>query len=206
MKTTLYGHLASALLVLALIPAPAPAQADDRGFRDRGNSGAWRLGERHRDGYAIYRGGYRVPGSAIAVADGWVLGSKRESGGFAIYRWNGRDWDQAPGGAVEIGGSYRRPWVINNRGQRFTWNGYDWNRDFTGAGRGFGFNNRGVDRGFRQDRHNPFRGRDFKHRQPDRNFRDRNRGNRSGSFDRRQRDRIDRRQRGDYRNRFRRNW
>ena len=196
MKTTLYGHLASALLVLALIPAPA--QADDRGFRDRGNSGAWRLGERHRDGYAIYRGGYRVPGSAIAVADGWVLGSKRESGGFAIYRWNGRDWDQAPGGAVEIGGSYRRPWVINNRGQRFTWNGYDWNRDFTGAGRGFGFNNRGVDRGFRQDRHNPFRGRDFKHRQPDRNFRDRNRGNRSGSFDRRQR--------GDYRNRFRRNW
>ena len=196
MKTTLYGHLASALLVLALIPAPA--QADDRGFRDRGNSGAWRLGERHRDGYAIYRGGYRVPGSAIAVADGWVLGSKRESGGFAIYRWNGRDWDQAPGGAVEIGGSYRRPWVINNRGQRFTWNGYDWNRDFAGAGRGFGFNNRGVDRGFRQDRHNPFRGSDFKRRQPDRNFRDRNRGNRSGSFDRRQR--------GDYRNRFRRDW
>lgn len=204
MTTTLCGHLASALLVLTLVPAPA--QADDRGFRDRGNSVAWRLGERHRDGYAIYRGGCRVPGSAIAEADGWVLGSKRESGGFAIYRWNGRDWDQAPGGAVEIGGSYRRPWVINNRGQRFTWNGSDWNRDFAGGGRGFSFNNRGVDRGFRQDRHNPFRGRDFKRRQPDRNFRDRNRGNRSGSFDRRQRDRIDRRQRGDYRNRFRRNW
>lgn len=204
MKTTLYGHLASALLVLALIPAPA--QADDRGFRDRGNSGAWRLGERHRDGYAIYRGGYRVPGSAIAVADGWVLGSKRESGGFAIYRWNGRDWDQAPGGAVEIGGSYRRPWVINNRGQRFTWNGYDWNRDFTGVGRGFSFNNRGVDRGFRQDRRNPFRGQGFDRRQPDRNFRDRNRGNRDWRFDRRQRDRVDRRGRGDYRNRFRRNW
>ena len=49
-----------------------------------------------------------MPGSAIAAADGWVLGSKRESGGFAIYRWNGRDWDQALGGAVEIGGSYRR--------------------------------------------------------------------------------------------------
>ena len=179
MTTTLCGHLASALLVLTLVPAPA--QADDRG-------------------------GCRVPGSAIAVADGWVLGSKRESGGFAIYRWNGRDWDQAPGGAVEIGGSYRRPWVINNRGQRFTWNGSDWNRDFAGGGRGFSFNNRGVDRGFRQDQHNPFRGRDFKRRQPDRNFRDRNRGNRSGSFDRRQRDRIDRHQLGDYRNRFRRNW
>jgi hypothetical protein len=204
MKATLYGQLASAVIILALIPAPA--QTDDRSFCDSGNSGAWRLGERHRDGYAIYRGGYRVLGSSIAVAEGWMLGSKREGGGFAIYRWNGRDWDQPPGGAVEIGGSYRRPWVINNRGQRFTWNIYDWNRDFAGAGIGFGVNNRGVDRGFRQDRHNPFRGRDFKRRLPDRNFQDRNRGNPGGSFDRRQRDRIDRRQRGDYRGRYRRNW
>ena len=33
MKTTLYGHLASALLVLALIPAPA--QADGLALRTR---------------------------------------------------------------------------------------------------------------------------------------------------------------------------
>ena len=212
MKTTLYGLLATTLLMFAALAAQ-PVQADDRGFRDRG-AGGWRLGERTRDGYAIYRGGYRVPGSAIALADGWALGSRRESGGYAIYRWNGHDWDQAPGGAVEIGGSYRRPWVINNRGQRFTWNGRDWNRDFTGVGRGFRNNNRGVgrefNRGFRQDQRNPFRGRGFNNRQRDRNIWDRNRGNRGWGFDRRQRGdyrgRFDRRQRGDYRGRNFWNW
>jgi len=36
----------------------------------------------------------------------------------------------APVGAVELGGTYQRPWVINNRGQRYVWNGYDWDQDF----------------------------------------------------------------------------
>ena len=121
MKTTILGLAATAVLLLTA----TTAHANDRGFRDNGNA-AWRLGERNRDGYSIYRrqGGnwYRVPGSGIAVGDGWVLGNKRENGGYAIYRWNGHDWDQAPGGAVEIGGTYNRPWVINDRGQRFNWN------------------------------------------------------------------------------------
>jgi hypothetical protein len=69
-----------------------------------------------------------MPGSAIAAADGWVIGTKPEHGGYAIYRWNGYRWDQAPGGAVAIGGSYDRPWVINNRNERFLWYGYDWDR------------------------------------------------------------------------------
>ncbi len=174
MKTTMLGLAATALMFLVA----NVAQADDR----NGNAG-WRLGERHRDGYAIYRrdrgNWYRVPGSAIAVGDGWVLGSQRESGGYAIYRWNGYNWDQAPGGAVEIGGSYNRPWVVNNRGQRFTWNGYDWRASgFAGnsrnsyRGNSFGrdFDRRGRDRGFR-----------------DRGFRDRDRYRNRG-FDRRYRE------------------
>ena len=28
-----------------------------------------------------------------------------------------------PGTAVEIGGSYRQPWVVNDRGIRFVWTG-----------------------------------------------------------------------------------
>jgi len=130
MKSRTFGFFAAALFMFA----SGTALAD--------HSGGWRLGERVDGGYAIYHRGYRVPGSAVGLGDGWVLGTKRESGGYAIYRWNGRDWDQAPGGAVEIGGTYRRPWVVNNRGQRFTWNGYDWEADF----RGYRGNNHHRDR------------------------------------------------------------
>lgn len=127
MKTATFGLFAAAFFLFA----SAMSLADERNPRFEGARGdGWRLGERVRDGYAIYHRGYRVPGAAIAIADGWVLGTKRESGGYAIYRWNGHSWDQAPGGAVKIGGTYRRPWVINNRGQRYIWNGYDWDVDF----------------------------------------------------------------------------
>ena len=149
MKTTL---TLMTMVVLSLTAAGAHADSRD----------GWRLGERVRDGYAIYRhdgrGWYRVPGSAIDLADGWALGSKRESGGYAIYRWNGHGWDQAPGGAMRIGGSYHRPWVVNNRGQRYVWNGYDWRPDY-------------VFRPSRDSRYDSgFR--------PDRGYRDRDRGRR----------------------------
>lgn len=133
MKATAFGFFTAAVFLFA----SATALADDRGGRydnARGSDG-WRLGERVRGGYAIYHRGHRVPGAAIDIADGWVLGTQRESGGYAIYRWNGRGWDQAPGGAVQIGGSYRNPWVVNNRGQRFSWNGYDWEPSFRGSHR-----------------------------------------------------------------------
>lgn len=130
------------LLAGVLAFASMTVAADDFGRRGFDSHDGWRLGEPVRGGYAIYRqtgrGWYRVPGAGIAIADGWVLGSGRESGGYGIYRWNGHGWDQAPGGAVRIGGSYQRPWVVNNRGQRFVWNGYDWRPDFAasaGAGR-----------------------------------------------------------------------
>lgn len=136
MKTRMFGLAA----VVCFLFSSSVVVAGDTDFRDghRGGdrvSGSWRLGERTRDGFSIYHrsggGWYRVPGAAIAVADGWVLGAKRESGGHAIYCWNGHNWDQAPGGAVRIGGTYSRPWVVNNRGQRFVWNGYDWRAEYS---------------------------------------------------------------------------
>lgn len=136
MKAKTFGIFVAAFFIFA----GTAALADNRGGRFEGarDSDGWSLGERVRGGYAIYHRGHRVPGSAIAIADGWVLGTKREIGGYAIYRWNGRGWDQAPGGAVDIGGSYRRPWVVNNRGQSFTWNGFDWEASY-GSIRGNAF-------------------------------------------------------------------
>lgn len=165
MKTALLGMLTASLLMFGSVPA----QADDRGFRGNDRNAGWRLGERTRDGFAIYRrdrgNWYRVPGSAIAVADGWALGAKRENGGQAIFRWNGYGWDQAPGGAVEIGGTYNRPWVVNNRGQRFDWNGYDWYASGYAGNRGGGFKGNA----FGRDRNRFDRGRD-RDRFYDRNY------------------------------------
>jgi len=65
----------------------------------------------------------------VAVGDGWVLGTDRHTGGYGIYRWNGFSWSRMPGAAVRIGGSYRQPWVINDSGTRYVWNGYEWRVD-----------------------------------------------------------------------------
>lgn len=152
MKTTAFGLFAAAFFLFA----SSAVLANDRDYRFEGARGdGWRLGERVRGGYAIYHRGHRLPGAAIEIADGWVLGTKRESGGYAIYRWNGHSWDQAPGGAVKIGGSYRQPWVVNNRGQRYIWNGFDWDIDYGGyRGNSFG-RDWGRDRHYdkRNDKH-----------------------------------------------------
>ncbi len=113
------------------------ANADDRdrrgGFYSDQND-RWRLGiDRGRRGSEILRrdgrGWQVVPGLATDVGNGWVIGTDRRGGGYGIYRWNGHDWDRVQGGAVRIGGSYQRPWVINNRNERFFWNGHDWDQD-----------------------------------------------------------------------------
>lgn len=134
------------LLIVSLALASFGASADDRfdnRYRFGGNTAVeWRLGSflgRHQGYEIMFRAGnsgrwIRAPGYATAIADGWVLGTDRHAGGYGIYRWNGYNWDRAPGTAVRIGGTYRQPWVINDRNIRYEWNGYDW-REAGYAGR-----------------------------------------------------------------------
>lgn len=110
-------------------PAPRAFYTDIASFD-------WRLGDARRGGgrEILYRvpGSRRwqvAPGEATALADGWVLGTDRHRGGFGIYRWNGRGWSRMPGEAVQIGGSYSRPWVVNATGTRFTWDGREWREE-----------------------------------------------------------------------------
>jgi len=126
------------LLLFCLALSSTLAVADSR-YEPRYNdsvigSGSWRLGS-FRGGIRGYEILYRAPGrnrwqlapgTAMAIGDGWVLGTDRHNGGYGIYRWNGYGWNRMPGTAVEIGGSYQRPWVVNDRGIRYDWNGYDW--------------------------------------------------------------------------------
>lgn len=132
-------QLNSTIFAAALVALPLLAQAEhgqevSRGFAARDLQ--WRLGPAvSRVGHEILykvpgdRRWRRAPGEAVDVADGWVIGTDRRNGGYSIYRWNGFNWDRAPGAGVDIGGSYNNPWVINDRGERFAWNGYDWRRD-----------------------------------------------------------------------------
>jgi hypothetical protein len=62
-----------------------------------------------------------VPGWAIDVGDGWVIGHAQTGGGNQIFRWNGQGWDLMPGGAVRIGGTYSAPWIVNSKKQIFRW-------------------------------------------------------------------------------------
>jgi hypothetical protein len=130
-KTTLSLLL---LTSLTLQPLVAVADHDEQNRRNWADSNAleWRLGSGRRDGHTIFyreagaRQWYRAPGAAVAVGDGWVLGTDRRNGGYGIYRWNGDDWQRMPGAAVDIGGSFHSPWVINDRGQHYRWTGDDW--------------------------------------------------------------------------------
>ena len=143
------------LLSGCLVLATAWAQADDRinvriGWSSPGGL-EWQLGQAlgwNRGHEILYRNRgsgrwYVAPGAATALGDGWVLGNDWQRGGWGIYRWNGRDWNRMPGAAVRIGGSYRSPWVINDRGVRYEWNGNDWRED---RGRGNGYRDRDDDR------------------------------------------------------------
>lgn len=129
--------MSKVLLALCLASGAGLVAADDDRFDARGFAAGsamqWRLGDfRGARGYEIFyrapddRRWHRAPGGATDLADGWVLGTDRHRGGYGIYQWNGRGWSRMPGTAVEIGGSYQRPWVVNDRGIRYVWNGYDW--------------------------------------------------------------------------------
>jgi hypothetical protein len=123
---------------LAVLPMLANADRDDQRRQGWNSIDAlqWRQGNsRGWQGYEIYyrapgdRQWHRAPGLAHDLGAGWVIGTDRRNGGYGIYRWNGRNWQRMPGAGIEIGGSYNSPWVINDRGERFAWNGFDWRRD-----------------------------------------------------------------------------
>lgn len=127
-------YLLQALLLAgcAGLPLLATADHDDRDDRRwSGSSIEWRDGP-GTNIYFRYPGDHdwrRAPGSAHDVGDGWVIGTDRRNGGYGIYRWSGNGWQRMPGAAVEIGGSYNNPWVINDRGERFAWTGYEWREE-----------------------------------------------------------------------------
>ena len=130
--------LRSALFVAFVLTAVSPAQADSA--RDRFGGGQWRLDGHNQIFLRTDRGWQRVQGSAIAIADGWVIGTDRRDGGYGIYRW--------------------RPWVINNRGERFEWTGRDWREV-----RSYGSNrhNRVVERRYERNDNDDHDRRDNKH-------------------------------------------
>ncbi len=74
----------------------------------------------------------RITGAATDIGVGpdgsvWIVGTKKISGGYEIYRWTGDAWEKKPGGAVRVGvGSAGHVWVINNRHQIYRWAGNDW--------------------------------------------------------------------------------
>jgi hypothetical protein len=170
--------LIPALLLAGLALQPSLAAADPQGLEWRGGNGRdiWYRNPGEHD----WR---RAPGSAREVADGWVIGTDRRNGGYSIYRWDGRKWHRMPGSGVRIGGGYYNPWVINDRGERFSWNGYGWAQEPNFDRRNTRDNGRRDDR---RDNHN--RDRDD-HRDNDNRGRDDNDWNRgrdrdNGDFDR----------------------
>jgi hypothetical protein len=65
----------------------------------------------------------KVPGSALRIAAGadgsvWVVGTKRATGGFALLRWDGKDWEEVKGaGGVAVALDPQGvPWVIDSKG------------------------------------------------------------------------------------------
>lgn len=152
-------HFRMAVMVCLLSLTPLVSAADRAYRQDTGHYIAerWKLGEPNRNGYTIYawHNGYwkRMPGSAVDIGQGWVIGTDRRHGGYGIYRWNGYDWGRVPGAAISIGGSYERPWVINDRGEKFYWNGRDWDRE-----RGYRNNNDRSYNGNTYRERDPYRG------------------------------------------------
>ena len=69
----------------------------------------------------------KLPGTAEDVGEGWIISTESAGPhGNGIRRWNGLDWENMPGAAVRIGGTYLQPWVVNSNGNIYRWTGSDW--------------------------------------------------------------------------------
>jgi hypothetical protein len=70
-----------------------------------------------------------TPGKfASDVGQGWIISNEPTGGGFKIYRYNRstRAWDNIPGGAVRVGGTYENAWVVNDGGAVFEYVNNGW--------------------------------------------------------------------------------
>ncbi len=72
------------------------------------------------------------PGGATDIGVGangsvWIVGTNRVSGGYGIYRWNGKAWTAVAGGAVRIAVDRTgNPWVVNSAHHIYHWTGRSW--------------------------------------------------------------------------------
>ena len=65
---------------------------------------------------------------ATDVGDGWMISNEATNGGFKIYRYNlaTNVWDNVPGGATRVGGTYDDPWVVASNGAIFQYVNNAW--------------------------------------------------------------------------------
>jgi hypothetical protein len=58
---------------------------------------------------------------------------------FAVYKWNGTDWDEVHGGGIRIAvGPNGTPWVVNSVGDIYQRQGNTWGLPLPGQGRDIG--------------------------------------------------------------------
>jgi len=57
----------------------------------------------------------------------WIIGGKKEAGGFGIYRLDRKGWKKIRGSASRVAvGPKGKAWIVNNKGAVFRYNGKRW--------------------------------------------------------------------------------
>ena len=76
-----------------------------------------------------------IPTASTSMGSGWAIGSdsKGTNGDFGIYQFLGSPdfakghWNEVSGGAVTVSVDLNKnPWIVNNAGQIYQWNGSSW--------------------------------------------------------------------------------
>jgi hypothetical protein len=76
----------------------------------------------------------KLPGAATDIAispEGtvFILGTNQVEGGYAIYRWTGRDWARMTGGGVAIAaGLHNSVWIVDNQSHIFRYVSGGWQK------------------------------------------------------------------------------
>jgi len=76
----------------------------------------------------------RLPGKATDIGvnekgQAWAIGTRKVNGGYDIYRWHIRNWQQVKGGAVRVDVDPKgNAWVVNSSGDIFQFSGNKWKK------------------------------------------------------------------------------